>query len=173
MIPETVQDALNDQINAEIDSAYLYLSMAAYFESLNLPGFANWMKVQAQEEMTHAMKFYDFINSRGGRVALKPIAGPPSEWASPLAAFEAAYEHECHVTTLINKRVDVAAGESDHASGILLQWFVTEQVEEEANTDAVVQQLKLVGDNGQALLMIDRELAQRVFVPPPTGGEPA
>ena len=173
MISQTVQDALNDQINAEIYSAYLYLSMAAYFDSLNLPGFANWMKVQAREEMVHAMKFYSFISDRSGRVVLAPLEGPSTEWASPLAAFQAAYEHECLVTSLINKLVDLAAAERDRATGIMLEWFVTEQVEEEANADSVAQQLRLVGDSGPALLMIDRELAQRVFTPPPTGASQA
>ena len=162
-----MQKALNAQVNAELYSAYLYLSMSAQFGSKNLPGFANWMRVQCQEEMVHAMKFYDFIIERGGQVVLQAIEGPPTEWETPLAAFEAAYKHEQHVTSLINKLVDLAASESDHATHIFLQWFVTEQVEEEANADAVVQQLKLVGDSVQGLFMVDRELAQRVFTPPP------
>jgi len=108
MISKEMEQSLNEQINAEMYSAYLYLSMVAYFESVNLPGFANWMKVQAQEELTHAMKIYDFVNERSGRVTLKPIEGPPKEWPSPLAVFEAAYKHEQKVTGLINSLVDLA-----------------------------------------------------------------
>ena len=167
MISKNIQEAFNKQINAETFSAYLYLSMAAYFANLNLSGFSNWMKCQAQEEMVHSMKFYNFIVERGGRVKLAAIGAPEISWASPLAVFEAAYNHEQLVTSLINKLVDLAASESDHATHIFLQWFVTEQVEEEANADAVVQQLKLVGDSVQGLFMVDRELAQRVFTPPP------
>ncbi len=170
MLKETVQDALNDQINAELYSAYLYLSMEAYFESIDLKGFANWMRAQAQEEMVHAAKIFDFVNERSGRVSLKPIEGPPSEWSSPLEVFKAAYDHECHVTELINKLVDLAREQSDHATYNFLQWFVAEQVEEEASTDEVVQQLKLVGDQGHGLFMIDRELAQRTFDPAAAGG---
>ena len=172
MISKAIQDALNAQINAELYSAYLYLSMSAHFQSQNLPGFANWMRVQTQEEMVHAMKFFDFINERGGQVHLQAIEEPSTTWESPLAAFEAAYTHEQHVTSLINGLVDLAAAESDHASGIFLQWFVTEQVEEEANADAVVQKLKLMGDAANGLFMIDRELALRVFTPPPATGQP-
>jgi ferritin len=168
MLSEKMQKALNGQLNAELYSAYLYLSMSAYFESLNLAGFANWMKVQAQEETVHAMKFYAHINERAGRVKLGAVEGPALEWDSPLAAFEAAYAHEQKVTGLINDLVNIANGETDHATEIFLQWFVTEQVEEEASADAVVQQLKLVGDAPGGLFMLDRELGQRVFTPPTT-----
>jgi ferritin len=166
MLNEKVQEELNKQLNAELYSSYLYLSMSAYFQSLNLSGFANWMRVQAQEELMHAVKFYDFINERDGRVTLKPVDGPPSEWVSPLTAFEHVYEHEQKVTGLINDLVNLAIGERDHATNIFLQWFVSEQVEEEASANDVVQRLKLLGDDKSGLFMLDRELAQRVFTPP-------
>jgi ferritin len=166
MIKKKVQDALNEQIKWELYSAYLYLSMAAYFESINLSGFANWMKVQAQEEAVHAIKFFDFVNGRGGRVILAAVEAPPSEWDSALATFEAVYEHERIVTGRINDLVDLAVAESDHATNQMLQWFVTEQVEEEASADEVVQKLKLVGKEGGGLFMLDEELGQRVFTPP-------
>ena len=159
-------DALNDQINAELYSAYLYLSIGAYFESRSLPGFANWMHVQVQEELAHVQKFYGWINERGGRVVLGAIDAPPAEWESPLAAFKASYAHECMISGRINDLVDIAIEEKDHATNIFLQWFVTEQVEEEASTDAVVKKLDLMRDAPNALFMIDRELAQRVFTPP-------
>ena len=161
MISKKVQDAINGQVNAELYSSYLYLAMEAYFQSLNLPGFANWMRVQTQEEMFHAMKMYDFVNSRGGRVMLEAIAKPPGEWKSPLAVFEAGYKHEQKVTGLINDLVDLAIKERDHATNSFLQWFVTEQVEEESSAQKVLQSLKLVGKDGAGLLMLDRELAQR------------
>jgi len=168
MIKEKMQEALNQQVNAELYSSYLYLSMAAYFESINLKGFASWMRVQTQEELVHAMKFYDFIIERGGKVLLSSIEGPPTEWVSPLAIFEHAYEHEQKVTGLINKLVDLSADEQDHATSNFLQWFVAEQVEEEASADEVVQKIKLMGDASGGLFMLDRELAQRVFTPPAT-----
>jgi len=168
MIKEKMQEALNQQVNAELYSSYLYLSMAAYFESINLKGFASWMRVQTQEELVHAMKFYDFIIERGGKVLLSSIEGPPTEWVSPLAIFEHAYEHEQKVTGLINKLVDLSAAEQDHATSNFLQWFVAEQVEEEASADEVVQKIKLMGDASGGLFMLDRELAQRVFTPPAT-----
>lgn len=168
MISKKIEEALNRQINAELYSAYLYLSMSAHFQTLNLKGFANWMRVQALEEFTHADKFYGFVLDRGGRVTLTAIDGPPTKWASPLAIFQEAYKHEQKVTGLINALVDLAIKEKDHATNTFLQWFVNEQVEEEANADGIAQQLKLVGD-GSGLLMLDRELAQRVFVPPTAG----
>jgi ferritin len=161
-----MQEALNKQINAEIYSAYLYLSMSAHFQSVNLAGFANWMRVQWQEELAHALKFYDYVNERGGRVVLQPVEAPPSAWDSPLALFEHVHQHEQKVTGMINKLVDLAVEIRDHATNNVLQWFVAEQVEEEASADEVVQKLKLVGGDPSALFMIDRELAQRVFVPP-------
>ena len=171
MLNEKIQDALNGQLNAELYSSYLYLSMSACFQDLNLGGFANWMRVQAQEELVHAMKFYDFINERGGRVSLKPIEGPPSEWDSPLAAFEDAYRHELKVTGLINDLVDLALTEHDHATNIFLQWFVTEQVEEEDSTNDVVHKIKLIGEDKSGFFMLDQELGQRIFTPPSAGAE--
>ena len=171
MIGKKMEKALNEQINAEYYSAYLYLSMVAYFEDQNLAGFANWMKSQVQEETMHAMKFFDFVCERGGRVTLKAIEQPPKTWKSPLAAFEAAYKHEQLVTSLINKLVDLAITEKDHATNAFLQWFVNEQVEEETSVDSVVQKLKMVGDAPGALFMIDRELGQRTFTPPTQEGE--
>jgi ferritin len=161
MIARKMVDALNGQINAELYSSYLYLSMAAYFESINLPGFAGWMRVQTSEEKAHAMKMYDFIIERGGRVALEAIAKPTDEWKSPLAAFEAAYKHEQKVTGLINDLVELAAKEKDHATGIFLQWFVTEQVEEEKNASEIVNKLQLLKDSAGSMYMLDRELGKR------------
>jgi ferritin len=166
-----MQEALNGQINAELYSAYLYLSMEACFQSTNLPGCANWMRVQTQEELTHAMKIYDFVNERGGRVTLKSIQQPPIKWDSPLAAFEAAYKHEQKVTGLINTLVNLAIEEEDHAANSFLKWFVNEQVEEEASVDEVVQKLKMVETAPGGLFMIDKQLGQRVFTPPTTEGE--
>ena len=161
MISEKMQEAINGQLNAELYSSYLYLSMNAYFKSINLDGFANWMYSQAQEELTHAMKFYDFINQRGGRVNLLQIEAPPAQWNSPQAVFEATLEHEQKVTGLINELVELALSEHDHASNIFLQWFVTEQVEEEESVTAVLEQLNLMGEAKGGLFMIDRELAKR------------
>jgi len=171
MISKKMEEALNGQVNAELYSAYLYLSMESYFKSLNLNGFANWMRVQTQEEVAHAMKIYDFINERGGRVTLKPIEGPQTEWDSPLAVFEAVYVHEQKVTGLINDLVDLAIKEKDHATNTFLQWFVSEQVEEESSADEVVQQLKMMENAPGGMFMLDRELGQRVFTPPAAEGE--
>jgi ferritin len=160
-----MQDAMNKQINAEIWSAYLYLSMSAWYEHQNLPGFANWMKIQAQEEMTHAMKFFRFINERGGRVVLSAIDKTDIEWKSALHAFEDTLEHEKKVTAMIDNLMDIAIEEKDHASRSMLTWFVDEQVEEEANATSLIEQLKMIGtDRGPGMLMLDRELATRVFV---------
>jgi ferritin len=156
-----MQNALCEQINAELYSAYLYLSMVSYFDSLNLQGASHWMRIQVQEELSHVVKLFDYVHERGGRVTLTPIAGPPTDWDSPLAAFEHAYRHECEVTARINKLVDLSLELSDHASNNMLQWFVAEQVEEEASVDEIVQQLKLVGGEGHGLFMVDRELAGR------------
>jgi ferritin len=165
MLGQKMQDALNAQVNAEYYSSYLYLAMAAYFEAENLRGFANWMRVQAQEEHMHAMKFYNFILQRNGKVTLKAIEAPPATWESPLALFENAYKHEQHVTSLINGLVNLALAEADHASNTFLQWFVNEQVEEEANADAVIQDLKRVGNASPGLFLMDRELATRTVGP--------
>ena len=171
MISKKMAEALNGQINAEFYSAYLYLSMEAYFESMNLPGFANWMRAQIQEEAMHAMKIYDFVNEHSGRVLLKSVAQPPTEWESPLAAFEAAYKHEQKVTGLINDLVNLAIEEKDHATNTFLQWFVNEQVEEESSVSQVVQKLKMIDKAPGGQFLIDRELGQRVFTPPTTEGE--
>ena len=170
MISKKMVKALNDQVNAEFFSAYLYLSMEAYFKSLNLNGFANWMMVQTQEELTHAMKIYEFINERGGRIILKAVDGPVTEWDSPLAVFEAVYEHEQKVTGLINELVNLAIEEKDHATNTFLQWFVNEQVEEESSADDMIQQLKMMEKAPGGMFMLDRELAQRVFTPPAAEG---
>ncbi|MEJ2717178.1 MAG: ferritin [Deltaproteobacteria bacterium] len=171
MISEKIQEAFNKQLNAELYSSYLYLSMSAYFESMNLEGFANWMRCQAQEEIVHAMKFFTYLNERGGTATMAPIDGPPTKWDSPLHAFEEAYRHEQKVTGMINHLVDLGREESDHASSAFLQWFVTEQVEEEASADQVVQKIKLAGDRGGGLFMVDRELAARMFTMPTAQGE--
>ena len=171
MISKKMEDALNEQVNAELYSAYLYLSMESYFKAQNLNGFANWMRVQTQEEVTHAMKIYEFINERGGRVKLKAIEGPQTEWDSALAVFNAVYEHEQKVTSLINNLVDLAIKEKDHATNSFLQWFVNEQVEEEASADGIVQQLKMMENAPGGMFMLDRELGQRVFTPPAAEGE--
>ncbi len=170
MISEKMQEAMNEQIKWELYSSYLYLAISAQFVSDNLTGFANWMRVQAQEEVAHAMKFYDFINERGGRVELRAVDAPPREWDSSLAVFQEAYRHEQIVTVRIGDLMDLAREQRDHASEIFLQWFITEQVEEEASADEVVQELKRVQDNSGALFMLDRELGQRVFTPPAVAG---
>jgi ferritin len=165
MLSKKMEKAFNDQIKWEYYSAYLYLSLSAYFQNLGLKGFANWMDVQFQEEQFHARKMFDYVNEKGGRVMLQAIEAPGNTWKSPLAAFEFALNHEFVVTKHINDLVTLAQKENDHASAIFLQWFVTEQVEEESNFGDTVNQLKLVGDGG-GLFMLDRELAARVFVPP-------
>jgi len=165
MLNEKIEKALNNQINEELFSAYLYLSMSAWFESINLKGFANWMMIQNQEEQLHAMKIFSFINERGGTVKLEGIKEPQLKWDSPLAAFEAAYKHEQHITGCINDLYHLAVEEKDRATQIFLEWFVTEQVEEEANADEIVQNLKLIGNAGHGVFMLDREMAQRVFNP--------
>jgi ferritin len=163
--------ALNDQINAEMFSSYLYLSMESYFQSISLTGFAAWMRAQVQEELMHGMKFYGFVGERGGKVTLEAIAKPESVWASPLAAFEAIQKHEEHVTSLINDLVDLAISEKDHATNNFLQWFVSEQVEEEASVGEIVEKLKLIKDNPSGLFMMDAELGKRVFTMPTTPAE--
>lgn len=165
MIKKKMENELNKQLNAELYSSYLYLSMSAYFESISLKGFANWMRVQAQEELVHAMKFYDYLNERGGRAVLMTIDAPPAKWQSPIAVFENVYEHEQKVTGLIHDLVSLAISENDHATNNFLQWFVAEQVEEESSADEIVQKLKLVGDAREALFMLDKELGQRGFTP--------
>ena len=161
-----IQDAFNKQINAETYSAYMYWSMSGALEEMNLPGFANWMRVQAQEEMSHAMKFYSHIIERGGKVELTTIDGPPIEWPNVKAVFEGGLKHEQLVTSLINGLVDLATAEKDHAANMFLQWFVTEQVEEEANAMDVLGKLDIVGETAGGLYMLDKEMGQRVFVAP-------
>ncbi len=168
MISKRMEEEINKQINAEIYSAYLYLSMEAYFKSVNLSGFANWMNVQVQEEMSHARIFFDYLDERGGRVELFAIETPPKEWKSPLDVFEATYKHEQKITALINNLMNIAAEEKDYATMKKLQWFVDEQVEEEGNDVKIIEDLKLVGEKGNGLFMIDRELSQRTFTPPVT-----
>jgi ferritin len=161
MLSKKIENAINKQINAELWSAYLYLSMSAHFESINLGGFANWMRVQAQEELGHAMKFYHHVIERRGRVTVTAIAAPSISWKSPLNAFEDAFKHEQKVTGMINDLANMAVGEKDHATANMLQWFIDEQVEEESSTDAIVQKLKMIGTNTGGLYMLDHELAQR------------
>jgi ferritin len=169
MLSDKMEQALNKQLNAELYSAYLYLSMAAYYYSINLNGFANWMTVQNQEETMHAMKFYHFINERGGRIWLDTIDKPATTWSSSLEVFEETLKHEEKVTGLINSLVDLAIAERDHASNAFLQWFITEQVEEEATANEIIQNLKMAGNDPQTLFMFDRELGTRVFTPPAAG----
>ncbi|HSA06500.1 MAG TPA: ferritin [Candidatus Gastranaerophilales bacterium] len=161
MLKERLEKNLNKQINKELFSAYLYMSMGAYFQSANLLGFANWMHIQAQEEMQHAQKFYNYINERGARVILEQIEKPKTEWASNLNAFEEALAHEEFITNSINELVNIALEEKDHATNIFLQWFVTEQVEEEASVTEIINKLKLMKDAPGGIFMLDRELAQR------------
>ncbi|ARS89120.1 ferritin [Natrarchaeobaculum aegyptiacum] len=161
MLSEPIEDALNEQINAELYSSYLYLSMAAYYEAEGLPGFASWMRAQADEEREHAMRIYEFVIERDGRVTLEAIDSPQTEWDSPADAFEAAYEHEVEITGMIDDLVALARKESDNATENMLQWFVAEQVEEEATAQGILDKLRYVGDDGPGLLMIDQELSQR------------
>jgi ferritin len=161
MISKTLQDAINEQINKELYSSYLYLSMAAHFEAANLPGFAHWMRVQYQEEVAHAMKFFDFLNDRGGKVVLKAIDQPQTEWKTSLEIFEMVYEHEQLVTGLINKLYELALKEKDYPTQVLLHWYIDEQVEEEKNASMIVDQLKLIEARGTAVLMLDKQLGKR------------
>ncbi len=164
MITEKMQNELNKQINAEYWSAYLYLSMSAYCESAGLPGAANWMRIQYQEEVTHALKFFDYVIDRGGTVSLLPIKEVPNSWNGIIHIFEETQKHEQHVTSLINNLMDVAIEVRDHAAKSFLQWFVDEQVEEEANVQKILDQLRMVGGKGDGLFLIDKDLATRVFV---------
>lgn len=166
MIKKTMEAAFNDQINEEIYSSYMYYAMAFYFDSKSLDGFSHWMRVQALEELTHVQKISQYLIERGGLPKMKAIDAPPSHWESPLACLSATYEHECKITQLINNLMDLALKERDHASVSFLNWFVDEQIEEEANADAVVQKLKLIEDNKGGLFMLDREIDARTFVLP-------
>jgi ferritin len=166
MLSDKMEKALNEQVNWELYSSYFYLSMSAYFESISLAGCAQWMRAQAQEELYHAIKIYDFINERGGRAIMESIDKPPSEWDSPLAIFEDVLSHEQKVTGLINDLVNLAVDERDHATNIFLQWFVSEQVEEEDSVGSVLDKFRLIGDDKSGLFVLDQELASRVFTPP-------
>ncbi len=156
-----VADSLNTQLREELFSSYLYLSMAAYFENEGLRGFAHWMEQQAKEELEHAMKIYRFIADRGARIKLLDIEQPKHEWKSPLDAFEDALKHEQYITSRINTLMTVAREEGDYATEIFLQWFITEQVEEEANVGEIVDRLRMVQNSPNGLFMVDRELAMR------------
>jgi ferritin len=161
MISKTMQDAMNDQINKELFSSYLYLSMAAYFEDRNLPGFAHWMRIQEAEEREHAMKLYDFLLERGGKVALKAIDAPKTEWASTMEVAEEVAAHEAKVTASIYSLYETALKEKDYPAQVMLQWFITEQVEEEKNAAEIVANLKLIEERGTAVLMLDHRLSKR------------
>lgn len=166
MINENVKNVLNEQVNKELYSAYLYLSMSAYFSDLGLLGFANWMRVQTQEETAHAMFIYDFLIDRGEKVILTAIETPPTSWNNPLHAIEEALKHEIYVTGLINNIVSVAEEVKDRATMSYMNWFVDEQVEEEANAKEIIDKLKLIGDDKSALYLLDKDLSARVFVQP-------
>ena len=166
MLNSKVQDAINEQINAELYSAYLYLSMAQYFEAEGLPGFANWFKVQFQEEQAHATIFMNYVNKRGGRVLLKAIEAVPTTWESSMAVFEATLVHEQKVTALINSLYTLAMNEEDYATRDRLNWFVSEQVEEEDNCRELIDKLRLIGDNGMGIYMLNTELAARTYAAP-------
>ncbi len=161
MLKDKIQKALNTQMNLELSSSYLYLAMAAYFESKNLNGFAHWMKVQSGEEYGHAMKIYGYINQRNGRINLSKIDAPKSEWKDAVEVFEETLKHEQNVTKSIDEIVDLTITEKDHATNTYLQWFVTEQVEEEAAAINIVDKIKMVGDNKNGLFLLDRELGMR------------
>ena len=166
MLNEKMEKALNEQVNWEMYSSYFYLSMSSYFESISLAGCAQWMRAQAQEELYHAIKIYDYINERGGRAIMEAIAKPPSEWDSTLTVFEEVLSHEQKVTGLINDLVNLALDERDHATNIFLQWFVSEQVEEEDTVGGVLDKFRLIGGDKSGLFVLDRELSSRVFTPP-------
>ena len=166
-----IEQAFNTHLNAEFYSSYLYLSMASYFAAQNLAGMNTWMRVQVDEERMHALKFVDFINDRGGRNVLEQIDKPKIEWASPLEAFQDALAHEQLISQKINDLVDLAVKESDHSAAAFLQWFVTEQVEEEATAQAIVCKLALIKDNSMGLLMIDQQLGQRTPSAAAAGGQ--
>jgi ferritin len=161
MISEKVQDALNQQIKNELYSSYLYLAMSAHFESVTLPGFAHWMRVQSGEEYKHAMKFFDFIADRAGRVVLEAIDKPPAEYEAPLDVMKKVLEHEKKVTGMIHSLYELAVKEKDYPAQVMLQWFITEQVEEEKSTSDIIELLKNVGDSTAGLVMVDQQLGSR------------
>lgn len=164
MLKEKVLKAINQQINNEYFSAYLYLSMSAWFQGKGLPGFANWMFIQYQEELTHGNKFFKYVHERGSQVVLQPIAQVETEFSDIIEVFEKTLKHEQFVTDSINKIQDIAIAESDHATQSFLKWFIDEQVEEEANGQEILDTLKLINGQGNGIFMLDRELRQRVFV---------
>jgi len=166
MLSKTLQDAINTQLNKELASEYIYLDMAAFTKSLDLDGFSNFFSVQVQEERFHAMKFYNFLLDRGGNVVLKEIPAPDSDYKNVIDVFEKTLAHEQFITKSINELMDQAVKENDHALISFLKWFIDEQVEEEANVSRILNRLKLIGGEGQGLLTIDAELAQRTFTPP-------
>ncbi|MGE5446850.1 MAG: ferritin [Bacteroidales bacterium] len=166
MIKKEVLDAINEQINAETYSAYMYLSMAAYFEEMGLSGFSNWMKVQYQEESAHALKFFNYITERNGKVVLKAVAQVPVDFNGIVDVFEQTLKHENNVTEKINNLMNIAVSASDHATQSFLKWFIDEQVEEEANVEKILATLKLINGEGNGIFMMDREMSQRVFVDP-------
>ncbi|AQQ70451.1 Ferritin [Limihaloglobus sulfuriphilus] len=170
MLSEKMQDAINEQINAELFSAYLYLSMSAWLADNGMPGGANWMKVQAMEEFTHADKFFNYVLERGGKIKLGAINAPQASWESASDVYNGVLEHEQKVTGLINSLMDVAVDEKDHAAKIFLQWFVEEQVEEEASAQEVIDKVKLTSANPGAMFMVDKDLGSRVFTPPESEG---
>jgi len=161
MLNKTLQDTINNQINLELYSAYIYLSMAAHFEGENLGGFAGWMHVQYHEETEHAMKFFKYVYDRGGKVTLKAIAQPAAKFKTPLDVFHIVLEHEQKVTTSINKLYELAVKEKDYASQTFLQWFINEQVEEEKNATDIINMLEMSGGASMGLMMIDRQLGER------------
>ncbi len=165
MLNKKLEKALNDHIQAEMASAYLYLSMSSWFKARNLNGFANWMSLQAQEELAHSMKFYDYIHNRGGEVELQELPAPPKSWGSPLAVFEHTCKHEQHVTKRINDLCELADINKDNATRVLLNWFVAEQVEEEATALGVVEQLKMIEGHPGGIYMLDKEMAGRSVSP--------
>lgn len=171
MISPKIQDAINAQINAEFWSAYLYLSMAMHFEAEGRSGVANWFKIQFQEEQAHAQIFINYVNQRGGRVELKAIDAVPTHWDSPLDAFKATLEHERKVTALINNLYSIAEAENDYATRDRLNWFVSEQVEEEDNCRQLIDKYSLIGDNGMGQYMLDQELGARTYTAPAALGE--
>jgi len=161
MISKTMEEALNKQINRELYSSYLYLAMSAYFKTTNMEGFSKWMRVQANEEKNHAMKIYDYVLARGGKVALLAIEAPKAKWTSAGKIFEEVYAHEQKVTGMINALVELAVKEKDHATFEMLQWFVKEQVEEEEHSSEILAQIRIVGDIPGHLFCLDRELGKR------------
>ena len=163
MLKDNVLAKLNEQLKLELASAYVYFSMAGYFEAISLKGFANWMKIQAQEELAHTMRIFNYINDKGARVETYALDAPRNDWDSPLATIEDAYAHECFISEKINECVSLALAENDHSTNTFLQWFVAEQVEEEAAADDLVHKLKRIGDNASGLFLLDQELQKREF----------